>query len=314
MTKIAVAVIHGVGNQTPNFADELIDAISARCLPECGEDVVIRSVHWAPVLQEAESTLWERAAQGGTLHLLKVRRFMVNFLGDAFAYQPTPSDRQVYDAIHQVFADTLHALAREAGADAPLCVIAHSLGSVIASNYLYDLQVDQEKRLIAQKVREHISPTPLELGETLALFYTLGSPIGLWSLRYRGFGIPISVPASALARHYPTIEGEWVNFYDADDVVGFPLKTLNEAYRRVVTMDKQVNVGSLLESWNPLSHLAYWTDDDIIEPIAQRLIATWKSVNLFTDKEDEAQKRDANESFRGKLLNLLSKFTRSIRA
>ena len=57
-------------------------------------------------------------------------------------------------ALDEVSASqTLAELAQEAGPDAPLCVIAHSLGTIIASNYLYDLQVDPVKHLIGDNVR-----------------------------------------------------------------------------------------------------------------------------------------------------------------
>jgi len=49
-----------------------------------------------------------------------LRRFLVDFAADAIAYQPTPSDRQIYDTIHTVFAQTLGKLATDAGEKAPL--------------------------------------------------------------------------------------------------------------------------------------------------------------------------------------------------
>jgi hypothetical protein len=277
--KIAVAVIHGIGKQGASFADKMIEEIHKRCRPTCGEDIVIRAVYWAPVMQKEEETLWERMLEGGLMDFVKLRRFLIDFMADALAYQPSPSDRSAYDGIHKVFADTIHTLAEEAGERAPLCIIAHSLGSVIASNYIYDLQVDAKKKLIANTVRESISATPLERGETLTLLYTLGSPIGLWSLRYTDFGKPIQVPSQQLSKHFPQLQGEWVNYYDADDVVGFPLKTLNKAYGKVVKEDRQINVGNIWGSWNPLSHLAYWTDKDVLEPIASKLIETWVKIN-----------------------------------
>ena len=119
------------------------------------------------------------------------------------------------------------------------------------------------------------------MGETLAFFYTLGSPIPLWSLRYTDFGRPIEVPAPDLTRHYPDIKGKWINFYDADDVIGFPLRALNAAYRKVVKKDVPVNAGSLLVSWTPLSHLEYWTDDEVLDPIARSLTQAWKKINHY---------------------------------
>ena len=151
-------------------------------------------------------------------------------------------------------------------------------GSKPSCNYFYDLQHPQ-RPLIAARVKKKIGDTPLERGETFTLFYTLGSPIAMWSLRYPNFGIPIKVPSPGLSKYYPNLKGEWVNFYDEDDVIGYPLKTLNEAYRKVIKADRQINAGGLLSSWNPASHLGYWTDNDVTKPIAQELVRTWRTVN-----------------------------------
>lgn len=279
--KIAVAVIHGIGKQTADFAEQMSAELSRHFGPEMAGDVVIRTVFWSPVLQDAEDELVRRMEQGGPLHFPTVRQFLIDFLADALAYQPAGDDRRAYDGIHGVFAKTLAELAEAAEPDAPLCVIAHSLGTIIASNYLYDLQIDPFKHLISDEVRALMHDNPLELGHTLALLYTLGSPIALWSLRYREFGRPIAVPSPRLRQYHAEIEGEWVNYYDQDDVVGFPLKTLNAQYGQVVTRDAPVNVGNLLQNWNPLSHLGYWTDRDVVQPIALKLVEVWKAINGF---------------------------------
>jgi hypothetical protein len=62
-------------------------------------------------------------------------------------------------------------------------------------------------------------------------------------------------------------------------VLAFPLRTLNSAYATAVSADCEIDSGGLLERWNPLSHLAYWRDDEVIERIAARLIATWRYLN-----------------------------------
>lgn len=283
--KIAVAIIHGIGKQDPNFADGMARELKDRFAREIGNeikdpasDLAILPVYWAPVLQGAEEELWKRMKRAGELDFTTLRRFLVDFAADAIAYQPTPTDRRIYDGIHETFAEILNRLAVEAGQKAPLCVIAHSLGSVIASNYFYDLQ-HPERSLIARNVKRRIGNTPLERGKTFALFYTLGSPIAIWSLRYDNFGVPIAVPSPELSKYYPNLKGEWVNFYDEDDVIGYPLKTLNAAYRKVIKADRQINAGGLLSSWNPASHLGYWTDNDVTKPIAEELVRTWRAVN-----------------------------------
>lgn len=278
--KIAVAIIHGIGKQDPHFSDGMARELKDRFAREIGtaSDLAILPVYWAPVLQGAEEELWKRMKRGGELDFTTLRRFLVDFAADAIAYQPTPKDRRIYDGIHEKLAETLNRLAAEAGEKAPLCVIAHSLGSVIASNYFYDLQ-HLKRPLIAARVRKKIGNTPLERGETFTLFYTLGSPIAIWSLRYANFGVPIEVPSPNLSKHYPNLAGEWVNYYDEDDVIAYPLKTLNEAYRKVIKADREINAGGLLSSWNPVSHLGYWTDNDVTKPIARELARTWRAVN-----------------------------------
>jgi hypothetical protein len=217
----------------------------------------------------------------GQLHYPALRWVAIDFVGDAIAYQISPGERRVYDAIHAEVATTLGDLAAAAGEDAPLCIIAHSLGTVIASNYLYDLQTERagRKRLVPTTVRTRMRATPLERGETLAHLYTMGSPLALWTLRYPDFGVPIAVPSPHLEEHHPGVAGEWVNFYDQDDLVAYPLKPLSDAYARAVTADCDVRLRGLLSSWNPLVHPWYWNDGRVIDPIARTLARTSKQLN-----------------------------------
>ncbi len=274
-SKIAVAVIHGIGVQPADFATNLIQSLVERIRSTNAESIVIAPVHWSPVTQGVEDQLRARIIPKSRASIRAVRHFMVDFLADAVAYQITPFDRTLYDLIHAVFADTLRLLAQEAGADAPLVVMAHSLGTIIASNFLYDLETDLKRPIISQTVRERMGSTPLERGETLAGFYTFGSPLALWSLRYDRFGRPVIVPSPRLHLYHPNVVGEWVNYYDVDDPIAYPLTNLNDAYQQVVTEDRAVNVGGALSSWNPLSHMRYWSDADLLDEVAERLLRLW---------------------------------------
>lgn len=288
--KIAVAIVHGIGNQTPDFAEGTMAELRSRFsklvggqTPDPAAEIVMEPVYWAPELQDQETELWSRLRKGGDLDFLSLRRFMVNFAADAIAYQPAPKERDAYDRIHARVAASMNKLAVAAGPAAPLCIIAHSLGTVIASNYIYDLGKHARKKLICRRVRNEMDDTPLERGETLASLYTFGSPIALWSLRYPDFGRPVDVPSPKLAGHHPAVApvAEWINFYDEDDVIGYPLRTLNDAYKKAVKADIQVNAGGLLASWNPLSHNGYWTDNDVTKPIAAGLARLWQRANGF---------------------------------
>ncbi len=286
--KIAVAIIHGVGKQDKDFAAGMSQEITDRFanhirkktnkIQNPSEELVIEPIYWAPVLQNSEDELWKRLNRGGDMDLLTLRQFLIDFGADAIAYQPTKKDSHIYEEIHKIFAQKLKKLAAGAGDTAPLCIIAHSLGSVIASNYFYDLQQTRTRR-IPSIIKKEIANNPLEKGKTFTSFYTFGSPIAIWSLRYTDFGKPISVPSPNLCNYHSNLTGEWINFYDKQDILGYPLKTLNGAYREAVTEDSEVNVGGIFTSWNPVSHMAYWTDNDITKPIAKSLARVWKTVN-----------------------------------
>lgn len=288
--KIAVAIIHGIGNQTSDFAEGMMAELRERFTKAIAgqssdppSELVMEPIYWAPELQAQETELWSRLRKGGDLDFLSLRQFMVNFAADAIAYQPAPKEKQAYERIHARVAAGLNQLAISAGPTAPLCLIAHSLGTVIASNYIYDLEKHARKKLISKKVLNEMEDTPLERGETLANLYTFGSPIALWSLRYADFGRPIAVPSPKLRGHHPAVVPvtEWINFYDEDDVIGYPLRTLNDAYKTAVKEDICVNAGGWLSSWNPLSHNGYWTDNDVTKPIAAGLAKLWQRANGF---------------------------------
>ena len=315
--KIAVLFVHGVEVRDPQYAQAAIRRLHRNFAKRAGitaheaaEVLIVETVYWVPVLAPHEDRLlaatYTSDARGlyrrldeltarinagslvamvpiGLSALLRripgVRgldwptfRWLGNyFVGDAVAYQITPWDRRVYDEVHQRFAEPLAKLAERAGPEAPLCVISHSLGTVVASDHLWDLQNRTQGEPPA-------GATPLERGDTLAFMYTLGSPIALWALRYPDFGSPICVPSPLLSEHHPNLQAEWINFYNPDDIVAYPLKGLSPTYDKQVREDRAVHVGPLLVSRTPVSHPWYWNDDKVSMPIASTLAAAWKSL------------------------------------
>ena len=310
--KVAVAVVHGIGDQETErlpgedgeevivgFERRIKKKIHDRCRDECGphveDEIVIEGVHWADVLNEKQLELQESIFVDETSFLnKKIRDVAVRLAGDAIAYQDSKS--WVYREVHTVFAKTLKRLAKKTAPNAPLCIIAHSLGTIVTSNYLYDLQVDEpyrQSKTIPQKAREVMgdNPTPLERGHTVSLLYTLGSPLALWSILYEDFGVPIIFPPPRWMHSDVGLPHEWVNYYDKDDVIGYPLRNLYETQnakraregkeKRIlseVLRDEQVNVGGWFKSATPLSHMMYWEDNDVVEPIAKKLVETWQAV------------------------------------
>lgn len=263
---LAVVSIHGMGSQPKDFADLMHLELKKRY--NGPSELTFETIFWADILSGAEDKLWDRVKGPHDLDFTKLRRFVVNALGDSIAYQPLRNDadpkvKNVYRLIHERVGESLKAVAAKAGPKTPLVILAHSLGSVIVSNYLWDLWKPSSSQ------EPPVPPaTPLERGETLAGLVTFGSPIALWSLRYANFGEPIPFPSSKLSAHHPKIKGQWINFFDEDDILAYPLKGINASYKAVVTEDRSISVGGLFTGWNPIAHSQYWTDDDFTKPIA----------------------------------------------
>ena len=291
--KIALLLIHGIGKQDENYAHEIIYELKKHFsgnLKKLGvknpaAELVIEDVYWAPVIQKSEDKLWRLLKKGGTMNFVNLRRLMIDFAGDSLAYQKNNDDRKIYDGVHRIIAQSIDKLSFIAGENAPLSVMAHGIGSVMMSNYFWDLQNDEnDENLISDDVRKYIDTSPIQRGETFCKFFSLGSPLSLWSLRHKEFGKPISVPSPMFGKHYPDVRGEWVNYYDKDDIIGYPIKPINSEYEKVVSRDVEINVGNIWSSWNPASHMGYWNDDDVIIPVAQSLSKLWLEINGKNEK------------------------------
>lgn len=309
--ELAVLFVHGVGIREPDYAAAAIKQLRKEFTkstndPAANDDLIVESAYWAPAVMEREDRLlagafpdraggWfsglnnltHRISNGSSLSLVPLalsglvrhvpgiprihwptlRWAVSNFVGDIVAYQVTPTSRVVYDAVHACLDEALHRLAVWAP-DAPLVVVAHSLGSVIASDHFYDLHKGR---------RGGATDTPLERGETFTSFYTLGSPMALWMERYGDFSRPVEIPGKTSDDPVIAAAAEWINFYDADDVLAFPLKGLSPDYDKAVDEDRSVSVGAPLIGMSPVSHVAYWNDKAVIRPIAHSLAWLWNA-------------------------------------
>ena len=61
----------------------------------------------------------------------------------------------------------------------------------------------------------------------------------------------------------------WHNYFDIDDVLGYPMRTMGEGFKVPWLADHEISVGGLLTGWNPVSHIKYWTDKDLIKPVRE---------------------------------------------
>lgn len=300
MTKLAVALVHGIGAQTYHWADGLIDRLRVRVweeagallggsqpLPDPSEMLALVQVHWADVLQEHQRQLQTILAGGprvvtarvpwwhAVVHPIRYARsqlrqaqatFIAEFIGDIIGYLDQPTKA----AVHEAMTGALQRLAtRMAPAPGkwPLTVIAHSLGTVITSDYIWD----------AAKARRRAGQDGFHDAWRLENFFTVGSPLALFALKYGGaevFSSPIAVESG---------QGRWINIYDDDDPIAMPLKPLNAAYGRSVWKDAEVNAGAYL-----FAHGGYFTEPQTLTIISRKLALDWLAAN---QRLPEAQAR-----------------------
>ena len=262
--KLGVLIIHGMGSQKEGFESDLVDELIDRVDGDAN-DIAWQGVYWQDITEPRELEYLERAGDVVDLDWDTARTFMATAFGDAAAYQFTGTGG-TYEHIHDRIRARIKKLYVEklGSTDVPLIVLAHSLGGHMMSNYIWDMQPNLKGEVRA-KWSESLSP--FERAETLAGFITFGCNIPLFSFAYDQ-PTPISFPGSALSAE-DADRAAWLNYYDKDDILGWPLQPLSPEFAATVTDDIQINVGSVLTAGTPLSHVGYWTDNDFTKPVAK---------------------------------------------
>lgn len=267
--KIGVLIVHGIGSQPAGYADGLIEELTERLAKrDLDGHFVFKAAYWGDVVNRREDDLFRdlRSTPAPMDWENLRRRLVINAFGDAVAYAGRFTQGSwAYDAIHRALARDLETLAELAGADdAPLAILSHSLGCQIVSNYLWDHQRRVEGRQFAT--------TPFVRGDTLSLWITFGCNIPLFTLTIEEGDIePVRFPgvlaSAAFSRRPPKEVLKWTNFYDPDDILGFPLRGLPK-YKDAVEEDIPIQTGTIFGA-----HTDYWTDNSFTVPVAERLAA-----------------------------------------
>jgi hypothetical protein len=271
---LGALVIHGIGTPEENFADGLIEKIGGQ-LGARASRVVWQPIFWSKALNREEDdfdaamkSAVDPSGEHIPLRWSAVRKFVVHNLGDAVAYQREP-ERAAYTRINHIVSTKIGELKQQLDdPTAPIVVLAHSLGGHIMSSYIWDRQHPNARGG---------GPAALEPLPTLVGMVTFGCNIPLLALALNA-AVPIDVPGPGVTKPALVTASRWLNFLDADDVLGWPLRPLyGQAAAKFtpaqqVTFSKledyEINAGNILESWNPASHDGYWTDRDFVTPAA----------------------------------------------
>lgn len=262
--QVAVAVIHGMGVRDPHFDEGLKQGVFTEIQKEGldPQNIHWKPIYWKPVIEKAEDDYWNHIQAPLKADVWNgLRYFVVNALGDAAGYHGTnkKGHSATYHAVQGVIRKDIRALSQTAGGNCPLIVMAHSLGGIMITDYIWDIQNPAKKKYVKLK-----GLSAFEKFETLAGVVTFGSNISLFTFAYNPVQ-PIEFPYGLYGKD-PRCQ--WLNYYDPNDVLGFPLKGLNKDYAKTVTQDIQVKVGGIPLQWTPISHLRYWTDPAFVKPVS----------------------------------------------
>ncbi|RLA02780.1 MAG: hypothetical protein DRQ47_06345 [Gammaproteobacteria bacterium] len=267
--KLAIAVIHGMGSEDQFFSVELKHRITEEYVNEeegrHEDDLIFQEIYWGDLVKERQSSLLKKTNYKKDLTYMNLRELFVDHLGATLAYRTS-----MYDVIHSRVRDNLAKLCTHRRVDAentPLVILAHSFGSIVMSDYIYDIQKQQAE--LADGKIDGISN--LEQFRTLAGLITFGTPMALFSLQEdTGFDKAINVVGAELPDGIKE-RVKWDNYYDKDDIIAYPLKGINDTYGEAINGDYEINVGSAATSWNPACHNGYWEDKDFYKPVAKYL-------------------------------------------
>lgn len=300
----ALLCIHGMGNLTElefrsdiaQLRQHLADRLSASRMAKVY--IPPSGVFYGGITQGAEDSVWIEMASAGGLNtglirrttVNKLRQFIISGFSDATAFSGFNGSANVqqYEKAQKMIRDALIDIYKVCGGSVKVVIISHSLGSQILSNYLWDAQVfRQAGNLISDGVKmqgDIWSGYHYEVNRDFLHLISLNT----WFST--GCNIPVFVSGfknvRAIHNHEYDYQFDWINYFDYDDVLGYPLKPLGVLFNANCTqygqsysdavIDIQVNAssglaGSILASWNPWSHTQYWRDKTVLNALAAAL-------------------------------------------
>ena len=296
--EIGVGTIHGMGDPKPGFAAPLIEGLS-RLMGDDANAVAFEPCFWSDILQVSEDEIWRRMQRAATpMRFRALRKWIVGTLGDPTGYLSGYEQRgiPVLQRVHQRFAQSLATVESRLKnpADAPIVVLAHSLGGVVVTNYLWNLEraagevgtatVSTMHAGAREAARRPIGDSPVQRLETLAGLVTFGCNIPLFlpptppyeCVRFPRPGLPAHLKAAA----------RWLNVYDPYDILGYPLSDLWDEPHGTTIDDIALKVGMPGISMTPLSHSCYWTDSGFQALVVRELRLVLAAARDMTPRRD----------------------------
>ncbi|MEO1656298.1 MAG: hypothetical protein AAFR65_01130 [Pseudomonadota bacterium] len=267
MGKVGLITLHGMGETERDYARKLFDEIEERVPSSKYPEIVKYPVFYQDIMQDNQESYLQEVKQDVEWDWL--RRFMLYGFSDAATLESFKSgNNSPYYLAQKAILLGFQSIYTRAGGAVPTIIVAQSLGGQVITNYLYD--AGQTASTPDNGVWS--SPPPMKTkeedfcrGKSVHRLFTTGCNIPL----FVGGRSKKQIKPIDPTRFGPSFE--WHNYYDKDDVLGWPLSPLSPAYSFV--KDHRMNAGGVFSSSTPFSHTRYWTDKDFVRPLVKTLEA-----------------------------------------
>jgi hypothetical protein len=273
--KIALLIVHGMGDTRPDFYEELLVPLRTR-LQSVWDRIAYRPVYYQPVLQRNERAIFERMRP--QLRWEGLRELMLFGLSDAASLEHKKELAmspywQTQHLILQRLDELFDEIADDTAGEPPqLAIVAQSLGCQVISNYIWDAQQPLAYAGVWSAPLDDGVPTDSPRDRFRRMR-------ALRRLLTTGCNIPVFVAGHStiepIDRRKLGAGFRWINQFDPDDVLGWPLAQLSAAYAALVE-DIEVNASGdtllgRIKSLTPYSHTQYWSTEKVLDRIAGAL-------------------------------------------
>lgn len=288
-----IFLIHGIGDGTPGddfdrFEELLKNAYCQRnklTATDWKKNFKVQGVVWDPATADPETAIYSRSFGAvrpsdrslvaeanpflAALNLPNTRAwryFMTFFVGDAIAYVDEFDNgirRRVWDQMASV-------LKPDSTPNPPqFTIVGHSLGSVIAYDFVYALNSVPGKIFdLSPDPAKNIKLTAAQIAALQKSFtnlITLGSPIALFWMRRRDLWqndfAGLKNPVQGVQR--------WLNFWDNEDVIAYPLRNFfADGHIEDIRIEDIRFDTSIMMPW---AHTGYWKNKALAERVAEIL-------------------------------------------
>lgn len=261
MSLVHIVTIPGIGSKKKGYSEKFKEDI-LKFSKRTALDGKIKIHEALPFnvtnIDDRQRLLFERLNKENKLGgMLSLRKFVLEAFGDGVTFERGAfKENSPYRKIHKYLKSFFENIYKEMDSNSKLVIVASSLGAHILSTYVWD--ADNDIGIFQNEKANKENDL-----SNLSYLATIGANIPLFISGYKEEEIkPINVEKRKN-------NFKWHNFYDKDDVLGWPLKQLSSEYSKVVE-DFQINTGLYVGS-----HIRYWSDNDFTKPFTRYLVKSF---------------------------------------